>query len=333
MSQDIEIRELNKNEYKVWDTIVDNSPQGTIFSKTIFSEALNQVTGKGYTIYGIFKNTNLIGGCPVYSKKRFGFKMAILPSLVPYSGIVLKTPSSKYSSQNESLRLKIENLICQKLSTEYDYVYLAHHPTLQDIRGFVWNGWRIHIRYTHVIDLKDYSLEKIDPFTRRRIKKATEYGVKISESNDIERVVNLVEKSYLRHSATPPFPKHYLVGLFERGIYHLFIAQNPNGDILSGMIVVKDPPVAYGGILGSEPEALKTGVNSLLLWSVLSSLTTEFEQFDFMGANVQSIAKFKSNFGGNLIPYYVCEKYKLHFITLLRGYRFIKNLRNVIRHP
>ena len=333
MSQDIEIRELNDNEHKAWDKIVDNSPQGTIFSKTIFSEALNQVTGKGYTIYGIFKNTNLIGGCPIWAKKKFGFNMAVLPPLIPYSGIILKSQGSKYSSQNESLQLKIENLVCQKLSTVYDYVYLAHHPTLQDIRGFVWNGWRIHVRYTYVIDLKDYSLEKIDPFTRRRIKKATEYGVKISESNDIGRVADLVEKSYRRHSVTPPFPKHYLIGLFDRGMYQLFIAQNPNGDILSGMIVVKDPPVAYGGILGSEPEALKTGVNSLLLWSVLSNLTTEFEQFDFMGANVQSIAKFKSNFGGNLIPYYVCEKYKLHFITLLRGYRFIKNLRNAIRHP
>lgn len=333
MSQDIEIRELNENEYQTWDKIVDNSPQGTVFSKTIFSEALNQVLGKCHTIYGIFKNTNLIGGCPVYSRKRFGFKMTILPSLIPYSGIILKPPSSKYSSQNESLRLKIENLLCQKLSNEYDYVYLANHPSLQDIRGFVWNGWQIHIRYTHVIDLKDYSLDKIDPFTRRRIKKATEHGVKISESNDIERVVDLVAKSYLRHSAMPPFPKHYLTGLFERGIYNLFIAQNPKGEILSGMIVIKDPPIAYGGILGSEPEALKTGVNSLLLWSVLSSLAGEFEQFDFMGANVQSIAKFKSNFGGNLIPYYVCEKYKLHFITLFRVYRFFKNLRNSIRHP
>lgn len=324
MSKKFEIIEIKDS--KLWDDFIENSRQRTIFCTSLFSEILRKTTGRGYKIYGVLKNGNLVAGCPVYEKIKYGFKMAILPPLVPHLGIVLKDDKSLYLSKREYLTLKVEELLSERFSREYSYINLTNHPNLQDIRGFDWAGWKINARYTYIVNFKEKP--KISPSAKRQINKALKAGIKVKESSNIEEFANIVYKSYLRHGNPPPYSEEYLINianyLFSKKIGILLVAKDSEKRILSGMIMIKDKKTLYEWVVAGDPEFHETGANSLLLSYIFSNFSSQFDKFDFMGANTQTIAKFKTNFGGQLVPYYTCEKYTPLFSVMLRGYRFIK---------
>ena len=50
-----DIRRVQRDE---WDSFVESSPQGTIFSKSIWLDLFDA----DYNIWGYYKNNNLLGG-------------------------------------------------------------------------------------------------------------------------------------------------------------------------------------------------------------------------------------------------------------------------------
>ena len=56
---------------------------------------------------------------------------------------------------------------------------------------------------------------------------------------------------------------------------------------------------------GADPSHRDSGATSLLYWKVMEGTTRA--RFDFVGANLASIAFFKRGFGGDLVPYFATE--------------------------
>ena len=84
-----------------------------------------------------------------------------------------------------------------------------------------------------------------------------------------------------------------------------FGVRDSQGVALSAVVVAQDGRTAYYWIAGSRPGPGMT----VLLAGLLPLLQREgFDTFDFVGANVPSIAEFKRRFGPQLTPYVFAQR-------------------------
>lgn len=101
-----EVVELSKNEYDKWNEFVDESPQGTIFNKTWYLEAV-QAKFKIYVC--IDKGNNILGGMVLPESKTGYFSM---PTLTQALGILVQEFSElKYVNKISKEKDIIESLV------------------------------------------------------------------------------------------------------------------------------------------------------------------------------------------------------------------------------
>ena len=75
----------------------------------------------------------------------------------------------------------------------------------------------------------------------------------------------------------------------------------------------------YAWAAGADPAYNHTGAISLLYWQYWDAVTHKC--FDFVGANIPSIAFFKRGFGCDLVPYYAVVGYKSRWVKRAFGIR------------
>ena len=143
-----------------WDKLVDDSKQGTIFSKSIY---LNSFGGK-YRLLFVFKGNELRAGIPLILSE--DEKSIILDDLVIYGGILFNKPTNKQNiAQQHSEQFRVSEFIAKYLIDEYQHVSIALHPSFIDIRSFLWVNYgktdvpkyNINIRYTSYLDISDFA--------------------------------------------------------------------------------------------------------------------------------------------------------------------------------
>jgi hypothetical protein len=83
----------------------------------------------------------------------------------------------------------------------------------------------------------------------------------------------------------------------------IFFAVSPEGKPLAAQIVLfTDHPVTHTWAAGADPDHLCTGASAFLRWKVFEELNRRgFAYNDLTDAMEKSVAKFKSQFGGDLV--------------------------------
>jgi len=328
----IEVRELKKEEYKIWDELVDLSPHGTIFHKSFWLTTCSELLNKKLKIYGYFENDQLVGGCSlyIYKLKRF-FKMASSTiEMTPYGGIVLvPSPSSKVREREKMYRDIIKSL-CNAFDNEhFDYIQITNSPDFVDIRPFTWNGWDSKIHYAYYLIL-EYEIEKsISKKARNIIRKAIKNNITVHKLNDPSIFHNLFLMTFKRQNLNPPVTREFLekiIGLLKsKDTGEMWIAETPSGEAASAEIVIWDNKRAYRWSAASHTDFKNTGATSLLLYEIFQDLKNRgFKEIDLMAANTPQLAKFISSFNPELVPYYSVER-KTNLIKIGRNiYEMIK---------
>ena len=101
---------------------------------------------------------------------------------------------------------------------------------------------------------------------------------------------------------------------------------SPEGEIASIVIFVEGFDTLYAWVAGADPTFNPSGATSLLYWRVFEQ--TDFEKFDFVGANIPAIAKFKRGFGGDLVSYFAVEGFKSGMVkTAVAGKKALRQWR------
>ena len=172
-------------------------------------------------------------------------------------------------------------------------------PGIMDVREFVWAGWEIAPRYTYVNDLtigRETVWERLERRTRNVIRKAESDGFKVEPTTDIDEIKHQYELVYSEQKQQPPVHPMTVQKFAEtaqkRGLIDTFRAVSSNGQTVS----------------------------------IVAFALTECPRFDFVGANIPSIAFFKRGFAGELVSYYAvegCPNRLLKLTTAVR--RIIKN--------
>jgi len=283
-----------------------------------------KIFGNAVEIYGIYdKNGNLIGGFPLYKRKKLGITIYKNPPFTPYIGPFLEVkshqPTKILSIWKKNLQLVanfLENL-------PYSVIMISLNKHIVDTQPFIWHKFKVTPRYTYVLNLEDTieNIYKRFSYKRRNdIRKAIKDGIEIIKTNELGLVKNLVLKTFFRQRKKI---NEYILGkiLFEFASdknSFAFVAFK-KGIPISTAFCIYDKDTAYYLLGGYDFENKHHGAGALTLWECIKySKGLGLKYFDFEGSMIPNIEKFFRDFGGELKPYYMISKAKFIFECILK---------------
>ncbi len=308
----IQVKILEKEEYPLWDDLVELSPYGTIFHRSQWITAAMNQSSVNTEIFGAYLQDELIGGCAIHSQKiinLFTLFTSTFP-LTPYGGFIIQPHESSKVRERE----KYQNLIIEALINAFEqrrphYIDLTMSPQFIDIRPFIWRNWQEKIKYCYIFRLSENISEKVSKNVRRSINKAKKLGIITKREWDKDIYWTLTLNTYKKQGIQPPFSQKLLFSLMdviqENQWGEMWIAETPSGEAVSSEIVIWDNKMAYRWSAASHDQYNNTGAPSLLLYDIMKHLLERnFHQFNLMAGNTPHLAKFISSFNPELVPYY-----------------------------
>lgn len=294
-----------------WDDFVRRAAGGSVFSTTAWLDCAQRATGTPFRCFGCFKNGQLVAGASGLEQRRRFFTRFTTPELTPHGGLIFAPVPSKGPAKIEAEWNRAAALLIDHLTRQYHHIQLSHTPPITDVREFLWAGWTARIRYTYQMDLTDLDAlwERVERRTRTVIRKAEKAGFQLSPTDDLDLFRRQYEQIYTRQDGPPPVDSS-VVQRFARQAIDADLAEawaitSPTNEVASIVVFVRGFHTVYAWVAGADPAFNSTGATSLLYWKFFSQ--TPFQTFDFVGANLPPIAKFKRGFGGDLLPYYAVE--------------------------
>ncbi len=297
-----------------WDEFVRQAVGGSIFATHTWLDCARHTAGGEVHCYGCYKNGHLLAGVSGLAQNRKGLKQLKTPLLTPHGGLICAPIPSKGPAKLEAEWNRAAGLLVQHLNGLYDHVQLAHTPAIKDVREFIWAGWEERVRYTYQMDLSDLDAlwERVERRTRTVIRKAEKSGFRMRPTDDLELFRRQYELIYTRQDNKAPVDSDLVQRFVERtsqaGLAHTFLVESPAGAVASMVVFVHGFNTVYAWLAGADPAFNSSGALSLLYWKFFAR--TPLKKFDFVGANIPTVAFFKRGFGGDLVPYFVVEGYK-----------------------
>jgi hypothetical protein len=320
-----EVRYLTEDEFLLWDEFVDKSPQGSIYSKSFWLKSISEITDRKFKILAAFKGGNIFGGIGLCIRKTILGNIISSPLLTPYNSLILREPDTKYPSRITSENLELIREIISKLEIkECGAVAIQNRPSINDIRAFSWNNWDTKVQYTYEIPLFDLDSLKatLAHNVRKQIRKSEETNVQIRTVDDCGKFYSLFSQSLERQNRPVPIKENKFRSFYESLKQHnccrMYFAEMKSGETVSARITLfTKNQVAHDWVAGASPEYFQTGATPFLLWRIIEDLSQQgYRYLDLNGANIENIAKFKSEFGGRLVPYYTTSKYNSRILKL-----------------
>lgn len=314
---------------QVWDEFVRRAVGGTVFSTWGWLECAQQATGNPCRCLGVYRKGQLVAGLSGTETRRAGLKRLATPVLTPHGGLLLAPVPGKGPAESEWNRAA--ELLIAHLQREYHHCVLAHAPAVGDLRPFTWAGWEVRVRYTYQLDLgeSDQTWEGFEHRTRKAIGKAERGGFAVHPTADLELFRRQYEQLYARQGGKAPVDagvaQRFAAAAFRAGLAEGLAVQSPAGEVAAMVIFVGGFEGVYAWVSGADPELSHTGAASLVQWRYYAA--HQGRRFDFVGANIPSIALFKRGFGGRLVPYFVAEGFSNRWVKgLFAGARVLRNL-------
>ncbi len=311
MSDSLEIAEIADAE--AWDELARNGVGGSVFATRPWLESAQHATGGALRCFGCLKSGRLVAGLSGMERSGGGLKQLATPVLTPHGGLIYQPIEAKSPAKLEADRNRATELLLHHVSQRYHHISLSHAPEIEDLRPFSWLGFASQVRYTYRINIANLedTWEKLERRTRGVIRKAEETGFEFKETGNTELIRSQYERVYERSNEPAPVDpavvERFVGKVLDDGLARAFVIE-ASGEVASVVVFVNGFDTAYAWVAGQNPDYAASGATSLLYWRFFGH--TELEQFDFVGANMPSIALFKRGFGGDLTSYYAVERYR-----------------------
>jgi hypothetical protein len=267
------IRELKPSEYTLWDNLVTSSPFGTVFHESFWLNTCRDSLNGNLHLYGCFNDNNdLVAGCPLFEKKRFGLKYgsAILKnSIIPYGGFLQRMEESDNVRKKEQhLREKVQAFHDFFGKQQFDLITMILPPGFMDIRPFLQNNWKEKIHYTYRLN-----------------------------NDGIKKYYDLLRETYQRHGLTVPCPEDYIRNIYnslkEKGRTELWIAITKEGEWSAAEIFVSDHNCPHRWTAATSTKYIKTESSSLLLETIFDKYAMENKEYvNLMAGNITDLSSF-----------------------------------------
>jgi len=316
---EFEVRDLEEDEYEEWNSLVEKSPQGTIFHKTSWLASFDDYQSK--TIVCTYKKS-IVGGIPLPYTKRYGIKFAVNPPFTPYLGVIFKENDYKYTKKL-SFEKRLSKLIAENIKDFAPYMEYSFHYNFVDAQPFIWTGFSVKPHYTYVLNLDEplnSILGNMEKDTRNRVVKASKYNIEFFDASP-NKMAELTFLTYARKNQKPPYSKQayekYLDIFSKNKTVKAIMAKDKN-DLLAGGVIVYDGRRAYYLIGCVNPKSAYSGIGQLVIWNLVkySKDMLGLKEFDFEGSMNENIERFFRGFGGKLTqPYSIYKNNTVHYLT------------------
>ena len=296
----MEFQLLKTEDHERWDEFVDISPQGSLFAKTYYLDAI----GLPYEV-GVLKKNDIIKGGIVLAKNEL--HLFANPLLAKYLGILLCPIESKYVYRLTEEKKIIEQIVSHLNQRSFDYTF---HPAFKNWLPFYWKGYRQTTRYTYRI--KDLTqLEQIVKAAasrvRKNLRKAERHNIYIDDNISVEEFYSVNQLAFKRQGGPIPYSFSFFTRfhdrLKKRNAIELLAARDRQGQIHAVCGIVYDRQCGYLLFNGSNPDLTNVEANSLLVMKTIEYAAKITDAFDFEGSMLKPIERFYRGFGGEMTAY------------------------------
>lgn len=332
---------LSRSEWE--DGLPDAGVQ--VFHYPELLSVLEEYSGAGeLVLFGGYKGDRLVGMLPVFIKKHpLGMRVITSPPPgmhVPHMGPVLMPASPKVRKQERLNQTFIDGVMEQIGIDSRSMMFVVCSPAYDDPRPYRWDGFNVDVSFTyHVpadVDQPDELLATFSKSRRREIRKGAESDVTI-ERGDLEDARRVYEQTQERFAeqneyfgVTWPYVRDVVLALDERS--RIYVARDPAGEFLSGIIVLYSNETGSFWLGGVRTTYDNVSMNSLLHWNIIKDIIEHetldsVQRYDMVGAGESRLSQFKSKFAPELQPYYVIDSGGLKMRAAKTAYRLRERVR------
>ena len=286
--------------------LVDSSSQGIFFCHRWW---LDTVCPGEYEILTVEANGQVQAAWPVVWRKRWGLRWIAMPALTQKLGILFAPSEAKYAERLSREHRLAEALIAQ-LPGGTRIASHNFHETFESWLPFHWVGFQQTTRYTYILeDTSDLELiwHGLRPAVRKDIRKSEKAGIRVRETEDLQKFYHVESLTFRRQSLANPVP----FGLLER-VYaackananvRMTVAEDEQGRAHAVLFAIFDSRCMVLLMSGGDPELRGDAANTLLHWDAIQFGSSVCRRFDFEGSMMKSIEQFYRGFGARLTPY------------------------------
>lgn len=300
---------LTDGQYDIWNELVAESPQGSIYSTPEYLAALCESAGGDFRILACFKGDQIVGGVGLYEiKSRLGTYVSNR-LLLYYNGVVIRRGSSsrlyKTVTRNVEIMSELESAISRM---NFSHCLFHNRSTLQDFRPFLSRGWRAFPSYTYIVPLSDLEIawSRVEQNLTRLVRRCKDRGVTVSPDDDFDSFYDLHKQTHLRKGAplylSRPAFRRYFERLSSQNLCRLYHARIPDGrSVAAQLVLLNNHPVTHTVCAAADSEFLRIGTTPFLRWRVFEDLSKlGYEANDLTDAELNPVTRFKAQLGGDL---------------------------------
>lgn len=285
------------------------SPYQSVFGHPVYLQAVADLVERDTVWVGVYNDEDvLVAATPLIRKKAGPYIINSLPPLTPFLSPILRTvPRDVDFHHRETAFDALLDYLGRESQTT-----LSLHPAIADMRPFVWASWDVSPKYTYVVNLKEHEdlLTSWSQSARNIARSEAKHFTIVNTPEFADKAISFMLESYRKSGATLNLDVNSIAAfvskLLDAGMAHVHSAQEVNtNEIVASAITLEDHSTGYYWIAGSRHNKAMT----VLIANILSIYRTAGKDtFDFVGANVPSIAEFKRSFGGTLQIYFRAKK-------------------------
>lgn len=296
----MEFQTLKPEDHEMWNHFVDISPQGSIFAKLFYLDAI----GFPYKIKVLINNDTIKAGIILAKNELHLFSN---PLFAKYLGILLRPIESKYVNKITEEKRIIEKIVGNLNISSFDYTF---HPEFINWLPFFWNGYRQTTRYTyrinHLSDI-DQIIQNAESRVRKNIRKAKTHKIYVDDVISLADFYQTNKLSFERQGGPIPYSfsffKKFFNSLKKHDAIKLLAAKDNENQIHSVSGIVYDKNCCYLLFNGSNPNVTNVEANTLLILKTIEHASQITESFDFEGSMLKPIERFYRGFGGQMTSY------------------------------
>jgi hypothetical protein len=300
----IRLELLEDCDERVWDDLVASFEGGTVFHTLAWMRVIEKLYGAEKLPFGIFESSEMVGVFPLFRVRRG--PLTVLAS--PLGGVGYGGPLVRKSQY----RVVIEQLDfwCRRLGADY-----VEFRALARLSPATLNGrhYTVQELQTVVLPLSQGSQNlwsNLKGVCRKAIRKAWKENVKVEEATDksfLDVYYAMAADTYRKSNRLPPYSIRDYSTVWDilRPVSRIkVLLAKYEGQVVAGVIFLCFGDKVYGWDGASFPAYYELNSNNLLHWTLIEwAASNGLTQYDMMGANIPSIARFKMSFGGKLQAY------------------------------
>jgi hypothetical protein len=261
-------RYLEPNEYGIWNSFVDESPQGSLFAKTFYLDSLNCK----YRILVVEKNSIIQAGLILTR----GFLHTYSnPFLTKYLGIIFKNFDGNFDKKFSN-EIKLTGFLINKINGlgTFDYTF---HPEYKYWLPFYWSNFKQQTYYSYRLNLIDLNQDilfaRFSSELRNRIRKADKENLKISEDISFDIFFQIINNTFLiqgnKSLIKKEFLERFVKNLQDNNSIKIFCVKNLDNEILATSLVVFDKKDAFLLFHGLNRGAIEKGAHDFLIYHTI----------------------------------------------------------------